>query len=279
MNQHFVPEFYLKNFSPNGKQIFVYDKIIHKSFKSSISSVASQQSFYVNSNNQSIENEIGKLEGKAGSALKHLIESLLRDQFSRINKEEKDVLIQFIWQQMNRTKESRIQFGSMRPYLFSKLANVPFEIDETEILKQPEVADNHIDFLSSSKENSFALEMLSSRNFIVVKNETQIDFLSSDEPVVNQLHSEIDSKIYEIFFPITAKFGIWIIPKNLYKELDDSDEILYSFKENQNILFYNFHQVYRSTRQIFSLTGDFEYVRQIFEQDPSFGNMNKKRFG
>src|SRR4029078_1066358 len=126
MKQHFVPEFYLKNFTTNGKQLFIYDKVIHKSFTNSISSVASQESFYDNSDNQSIENEIGKLEGKTGIVIKNLIEALVSGQFSRINKEQKNVLIEFIWFQMNRTKESRIQFGSMRPHLFSKLANVPF---------------------------------------------------------------------------------------------------------------------------------------------------------
>lgn len=278
MNQHYVPEFYLKNFSQNSKQVFVFDKVLQKSFSSSISSIASKQSFYNNSNNKSIENEIGKLESKAGNVLKKLVETLANNQFSRITKEQKEILIQFIWMQMNRTLESRIDFGSMKPYLFSKLADVPFDLDVNEILNQTEVADKHIDFLSSSAENSFALEMLGSRNFIIVKNETQTDFLTSDEPVVRHLHWEINPRVYELFIPITPKFGIWIFPKTIYKELDEVDEILYPLTEEQNILFYNFHQIYSSTRQIFSLTGNFEYVREIFKQDPNFGNMNKKRF-
>lgn len=279
MNQHYVPEFYLKNFSQNRKRIFVYDKVLQKSFSSSISSIASQQSFYNNSNNQSIENEIGILESRAGSIFKILIELLDSNQFSRITKEQKDILIQFIWLQMNRTLESRIHLGSVKPYILSKLADVPFELDIKEVLNQTEVTDNHINFLSTSTENPFALEMFESRNFIIVKNETKIDFLTSDEPVVRHLHWEIDPRVYEIFLPITSKFGIWIIPKNIYKELDNADEILYSLTEDQNILFYNFHQIYRSTRQIFSLTGNFEYVHQIFKQAPNFGNLNKKRIG
>ena len=277
MNQHYVPEFYLKNFSPNGKQIFVYDKVVQKSFSNSISSIASQQAFYDNRNNQSIENEIGAFESKAGIIFKELIESLVSNQFSRITQEQKNILIQYIWLQMNRTLESRIHFASMQSYLFSKLVDVPFELDVNGILAQPEVADNHIDFLNSSKENPFALEMLGDRNFIIVKNTTKADFLTSDEPVVRHVHWEINPRVYEIFLPITSRFGIWIVPKNIYKELDEADEILYPMADEQNILFYNYHQVYRSTRQIFSLTGNFEYVRQIFQQAPNFGSMNKKR--
>ena len=277
MNQHYVPEFYLKNFSQNGKQIFVFDKVVQKHFSSSISSVASQQSFYDNSANESIENEIGMLETKTGSVLKDLIESLINNQFLKIDNKQKDILIQFIWLQMNRTLESRIHFGSIKPYIFSKLANVPFKMDVTEVLNQTGLSNSHIEFIRSSPENSFALDMLGSRNFIVVKNQTQIDFLTSDEPVIRHLHSEIDHRVYEIFLPITPKFGLWLIPKGLFKELDEADETLYSFEEDQNIIFYNFHQVYRSTRQIFSISGDFDYVQQLFKQDPNFGNLNKQR--
>ena len=71
-----------------------------------------------------------------------------------------------------------------------------------------------------------------------------------------------------IFLPITPRFGIWITPKNIYQEFDDADGTLYSLTEDQNILFYNYHQVYQSTRQIFSVTGNFEYVRQIFDKEP-----------
>src|SRR5688572_20302938 len=117
MNQHYVPEFYLKNFSQNRRQIFVYDKVLHKSFSAGISSIASQQSFYDNSRNESIEEEIGQIESRTALILKELVDSLVNNQFSKIANEQKKVLIQFIWLQMNRTLESRIHFGSLKPYL------------------------------------------------------------------------------------------------------------------------------------------------------------------
>ena len=279
VNQHYVPEFYLKNFSQNGKQIFVYDKVIKKSFSSGISSVASQQSFYNNSKNKSIEDEIADMESKTGSVLKKLILSLNNNEFSKIDQIQKNILIEFIWMQMNRTLESRIHFASIKPHLYNKLTNVPFEIDVNELLSQIETTDNHIEFLRSSSKNSLALETFGSRNFIIVKNQTQIDFLTSDEPVIRYLHSEIESNIYEVFLPITPKLGLWVIAKNIYKELDDADGIIYPFENEENILFYNYLHVYRSTRQIFSFSGDCGYVHQIFNQNPNFGNFNKQRLG
>ena len=277
MNQHFVPEFYLKNFSPNGKQIFVYDKILQKSFTSSISSVASKDSFYHNSNNNSIENIIGNVEARTGIIIKKLIKKLENDQFSKITFEEKDILLKFIWLQMTRTIESRIQSGSIRPNLYSKLTNTTYEIDANKMLKDIEIIDGHIDFLNSSLENPFALSILRSRNFIIVKNETAVDLITSDDPVIKFTHSEIDHRLYELFIPINPKFGIWIIPKGFYLELDIADGILYLFKENDNIAFYNHLQVYQSTRQLFSIKPNFYFAKEVLEKNPNFRNINKKR--
>ena len=178
---------------------------------------------------------------------------------------------------MNRTVESRIHLGSVQPHLFSKLADISFEIDANEMLKQTEISDNHIDFINTSLEHKFALTEFGSRNFILVKNETTTDFFTSDDPVIRHLHSEISLRVYELFLPISPKFGIWIFPKGIFKELDEADQILYTFTDPQNIMFYNFLQVYRSTRQVFSFSSDFSYVEQLLKENPSFGNINKQR--
>jgi hypothetical protein len=45
-DQHFIPEAYLKNFTKNSKQIFIYDKKVQGSFSNSISSIANKKFFY-----------------------------------------------------------------------------------------------------------------------------------------------------------------------------------------------------------------------------------------
>ncbi|MBL0183894.1 MAG: DUF4238 domain-containing protein [Chitinophagaceae bacterium] len=96
MNQHFVPELYLKNFSPNGKQIFVYDKTIEKSFSSSISSVASHSLFYRETGEDSLEARFGLLETKISPIIASLIENLENDTFSGITSTELSLLAQFV---------------------------------------------------------------------------------------------------------------------------------------------------------------------------------------
>src|SRR5271166_6842894 len=45
-NQHYVPQFYLKGFSADGKNVFVFDKVAKKSFKTGVAKIGSEQLFY-----------------------------------------------------------------------------------------------------------------------------------------------------------------------------------------------------------------------------------------
>jgi hypothetical protein len=45
-NQHYVSQFYLRAFGASERSIFVFDKALKKSFRSSIENVASEHFFY-----------------------------------------------------------------------------------------------------------------------------------------------------------------------------------------------------------------------------------------
>ena len=45
-NQHYVPQFYLKQWANNKEQLFVYDKKQKKSFTSNVKNVVSSKFFY-----------------------------------------------------------------------------------------------------------------------------------------------------------------------------------------------------------------------------------------
>jgi hypothetical protein len=224
-----------------------------------------------------MENTIGILETQTGIVLKNLIETLANNQLPEINNADRSTLIKFIWLQMNRTVESRIHWGNLKPHLISKLTDTSYSIEANEMLKDSDNSDEHLTFLSSSIENSFALNTLGSRNFIVVKNDTSIDFIISDHPVVKYTHWEINHNMHEIFMPINCKYGIWIFPKGLFKELDDADNKVYELNVDDNIKFYNYLQVSQSTRQLFSMTSNFDYVEEILENAPSLKDINRQR--
>lgn len=79
INQHYVPQSYLKNFSFNRSQIFVFDKFKQRSFTSNVRNVASERAFYdfpqsvsQPENIQIIEQLFSGLETRQCRFLKHI---------------------------------------------------------------------------------------------------------------------------------------------------------------------------------------------------------------
>ena len=79
INQHYVPQSYLKNFSFNRSQLFVFDKFRQCSFTSNVRNVASERAFYdfpqsINQpeNIQVIEQFFSGLEAKQDKFLRHI---------------------------------------------------------------------------------------------------------------------------------------------------------------------------------------------------------------
>ncbi|MDJ0696918.1 DUF4238 domain-containing protein [Mastigocoleus sp. MO_188.B34] len=100
LNQHYVPQSYLKNFSSDGKKkIFVFDKFEQKNFSSHVRNVASERGFYdfpadVTSTEdiQIMEQYFSALEDKQNKFLKHLEKKILKKIDRKINKILKSVL-------------------------------------------------------------------------------------------------------------------------------------------------------------------------------------------
>ncbi|MBX9258481.1 DUF4238 domain-containing protein [Desmonostoc muscorum CCALA 125] len=79
INQHYVPQSYLKNFSPDRSQIFVFDKPNKRSFPTHVKNIASERAFYdfpqsatQPENIQIIEEIFSGLETKQSRLFQHL---------------------------------------------------------------------------------------------------------------------------------------------------------------------------------------------------------------
>jgi len=79
INQHYVPQSYLKNFSPDRSKVFVFDKFNQRSFVSNVRNVASERTFYdfpqsatQPQNIQIIEQFFSGLEARQDRFLRHL---------------------------------------------------------------------------------------------------------------------------------------------------------------------------------------------------------------
>ncbi len=68
-HQHFVPQFYLKQFTENGKRLYVFDKHRQKSFQANVSTTASKAGFY-DWAQEEVNDFLAELEKQKASASK-----------------------------------------------------------------------------------------------------------------------------------------------------------------------------------------------------------------
>jgi hypothetical protein len=141
--QHFVPRFYLRNFTQDGKRLFVFDKPTQKSFSVSINSIASRKRFYdwtqehvqqlladlqerrssiptsavreldeaiaeINKRNtQFVETHLAGLESRFSRAYRDLVDRLARTGTAYLSTDERHDMSFFIALQFFRTLEQR----------------------------------------------------------------------------------------------------------------------------------------------------------------------------
>jgi Protein of unknown function (DUF4238) len=138
-NQHYVPQFLLKNFSYDAKFVHVFDKHEPRQFKANIRNVASENYFYELSIDDSIislENYVTEIEDATAPLFKTIIE---QNSLAFLSESDRVTISTFVWLQMSRTREAREQVDSFSRHL-EEVTNRRFGIDVRE-LKPEQIAD------------------------------------------------------------------------------------------------------------------------------------------
>lgn len=111
--QHYVPQFYLSNFTEDGEYIHVYDKLNNKYYTTNISNLANEKCFYdinwhgdlSNLNPQLVEKEFSRIECEFSRSINEIIKEVERGrEFSSI---DLNVLANFLVLQWLRTRSFR----------------------------------------------------------------------------------------------------------------------------------------------------------------------------
>lgn len=104
-NHHYVPQFYFRRFSQDGKSVCALIRKAGKLIKSaSIGDQASKDWFY---GNQTIEQELGKIEGQCATAL-----NALSEQRNPALLDWADANLVLIWIAMQRSRTEAARQGS-----------------------------------------------------------------------------------------------------------------------------------------------------------------------
>jgi hypothetical protein len=285
--QHYVPKFYLKNFSIQRKNEYFtncFDKSSFKQFKVNIKEIGCENCFYEIDKNitQEMEDSLSEYDERFTKVYNKLVTS---KSLGSLKWKEKEVFSQFIIIQELRTREMREHLRDMTKNLSNWLSNKPLteklEKQLKKISSEKGIRNLHLGLIKETLLNNNTLvDMLLNLKWSIYENNTNAPFWTSDNPI--NRYNPIDFSPYgnlgllcrgiEIFFPLTPRVGIAFC-----------DPIEYFFNPEKavcikdNVLFYNTLQLRTNTRHIFSINSDFSIARKWLTENPSSMAFNRKR--
>lgn len=285
-NQHFVPQFYLRGFACENRQIFVFDKFRRKSFKTNIENVACEKYFYDLPNtddgrdgidDQVVEKGLSFLESEFSKSLDFLLLQVKRKRRRRdlFSVDHKRNLALFLTIQFLRTREHRNQImeltEKMGTALLEKFPNEDYGDYHVEV-NQDWLPIFQASFMFDPEVLKTFSEALLNHIWFVGVNDTDDPFFTSDHPFVKRAHitdpyksfSGIASQGIELAFPLCPKFILILCERTAFKDLEKYENRIIPLTTD-NITYYNSLQVVRSYRQIFSSNNDFKLVKEMFE--------------
>lgn len=301
IKQHFIPQCYLRNFSPNDSNLFTYDKIEGKSFCNRIKNVAYKKCFYdlpekfisnldsIPSGNQFYEKEFfaSNVEGQYDVILKKIIErrkSLLKNGHINeiITQQEKEIFAQLIAIQFLRMPDIRDKYSDalkkgvesrldiMKSVLSNSNPEHEKEIENIEV-KYDQDYDPvlHSEMYANEKLYQDISNEILNKHWIYFIAENN-DFYTSDNPIVIKEHITNQPSSYEgfgmkgveIVFPISSSILLTMWDNNHFEKIQQTPD---SFSEisGKQIREYNSFQYIYSNRQTYSYNNNFSLIERL----------------
>lgn len=257
MNQHFVPKFYLKNFSNDNSSIRTFlikqEEIINNS---SIKWQASKSNMYWE--DLKLEIFFKKLEWYTSNIIKKIINE---DYMFSKDSEEHYMFLLFIISSIQRNPITKSNNDSLSEKHNSYMNEISKKKWWNEIKNNKETNSHYykkmiLRFLTKSAISIVDLD------FKLLTNNTNIDFITSDNPIskYNKLLLKVRfpfwGKIWYIlkwlqyFIPINSKLTIAVFDKNTYK-IWNKNELLHKINDEKIITELNLLQYWNADNCIF----------------------------
>lgn len=288
-NQHYVPQFYLRGFSSDGCNLFVFDKFKLKSFKTNIKNVACEKGFYDFPIDQSdihgideqiIEKSLGDFENEFAGSLDHLLHQLgkKRRRRSILPVNQKKALALFISIQFLRTRELRSETEEMMEKLDTELLKRSLGKDAEDYsveINQDWLPIFQAGLMFDPRLLEASVQILTNHIWFVGVNTTDQPFFTSDHPTVKRAHisdplvsySGLASKGIEIVFPLSPKYVLVLCERTAFREFEKLENKIVPMN-SENVAYYNSLQINQCYRQILSSSENFDLVREIHKLNP-----------
>lgn len=276
--QHYVPQVYLRNFAiQRKKEFFVccFDKATRKIFKPNVKNVANQTGFYNFVTHDGEKESIESFFNDAETKMRFAIQALNEKPTISTLLENSPMLANFFALQESRTLVLRDVHNDTILLLNQRLKTdrlifpIPTEDDTKEF--QARFLVDMTDFFAN---------VLLKMKWILVSNQTNIPFWTSDNPIVryNPHKSKLVGNLglgspgIQLDIPISPTLAIIICDPFEYTDIASE---LPAFAPNVD--FNNSGQVICSRQYVFSPNDNFDLAQDMIRKDPELSNPNRPR--
>ncbi|MBA7652305.1 hypothetical protein ES703_60135 [subsurface metagenome] len=301
--QHYVPQFYLKNFAIHKKSgeysIRCYNKKRDKWYNSNITQVAMERYFYDKRDPPVIENYFSQLEGQHATVYHKIVDD---QTIKNLTNDDKLSMAEYIFTQNERTRSTRIRNIQIVKIVYKNLERQgklpPYEklddrykkwlLESRGAMGQFNIMFNPIeDEQGNLQEPKEIVEIISKLDWILVKNNLKLEFYTSDHPVMvwNPPPSEdgviqgygvqsYNADGVEIYFPLTPRLCLVLFDGKVseYKDFRLTKEVI-----QEELDWINTQIIAMAHRTVFTKNNDFQFVRKRIKDVPELKDPNRNR--
>lgn len=265
VRQHFVPQFYLRNF---GDELYCFDKKNDEKFKTTPNNVALKPDFYGGEYEgiPSLETIFSQLENRHAVAIKNLIE---KQDYYALPHDQKLAVCEFLAFQYLRTEESRKNITHLMESLYHLVGSKIIPENLKIKLSEKGSVGMHLDIMREYRRLAI---LFFNMKISVFLNKTTIPFWTSDNPVSKQ--NEYDTNPYgnlgitnkgiEIHLPLTPTLCLYALDPTIFYVESNFKEI----STKQHVIRENFLQLRYSTRFVYSNTERFHLITSMLKSNP-----------
>lgn len=280
--QHFVPQFYLKEF---GEEIFVYDKTNDEQFLSNPKSIAHHKDFYkIASDDQNIvEKMFSKFEDQQAPAFRKLIEER---NYYILEETEKLKICEFLALMHLRTEEKRLDFKNHSENFLDQYAKIILPPELKKIYSEQFKLTYSEDAIKALHTQILLDSLIPTSiifynmRFVMFENKTCFPFLTSDNPLTKENGFDksglgnlgLINEGIEFYLPLTPDLILGLLDPITYHMVP-----LWILSDKMNTIRMNFLQLVYSTRFIYSKHNKFYLIKDMLNSNPHFRDPNRPR--
>lgn len=263
--QHYVPEFYLKNFA-QGKLFSIFNTknckpILNVPYENQC------QEDYFYGKDKTYENDLSdNFEGNWAIAIQNILKSVVS-----VTKNDELLLKQFCWFQFNRTESAYQETVNMYKELESQLlakcghsmANKMFVDSLLENQTKENTTKMRIDIAKGMTQQG----VINDLQMTIMENKTQLEFITSDNPIIcgNKFTGGVGCIGAYILFPLSPQIYVLLIDNKYFRTLNGAKHFSITDKtvaENLNLL-----QFKNCNENVFSMSeAGIKFVEEFIEK-------------